>query len=64
VGRAADDWTCCLYLFTTPLVPDATQGLIDVITNKASLDKVIWHDPSTRLSFLPAGGEVAPDSHQ
>jgi succinoglycan biosynthesis transport protein ExoP len=37
------------------LVPDRTGGLIDVITNKASLDKVIWSDPSTRLSFLPAG---------
>jgi polysaccharide biosynthesis transport protein len=37
------------------LVPDATRGLIDVITNKASLDKVIWYDPTTRLSFLPAG---------
>jgi succinoglycan biosynthesis transport protein ExoP len=37
------------------LVPDATRGLIDVITNKASLDKVIWYDRSTRLSFLPAG---------
>ena len=37
------------------LVPNATPGLIDVITNTASLDKVIWSDPSTRLSFLPAG---------
>ena len=37
------------------LVPDGTAGLIDVITNKASLDKVVWTDPSTRLSFLPAG---------
>jgi polysaccharide biosynthesis transport protein len=37
------------------LVRDGTAGLIDVITNKASLDKVIWSDPSTRLSFLPAG---------
>jgi polysaccharide biosynthesis transport protein len=37
------------------LVPDGTGGLIDVITNKASLDKVIWYDQSTRLSFLPAG---------
>jgi len=37
------------------LVPDGTKGLIDVITNKASLDKVIWSDPTTRLSFLPAG---------
>ena len=37
------------------LVPNATSGLIDVITDPASLDKVIWSDPSTQLSFLPAG---------
>jgi polysaccharide biosynthesis transport protein len=37
------------------LVPNATPGLIDVITDTASLDKVIWSDPSTQLSFLPAG---------
>jgi succinoglycan biosynthesis transport protein ExoP len=37
------------------LVPDGTRGLIDVITNEASLDKVMWFDASTRLSFLPAG---------
>jgi hypothetical protein len=37
------------------LVPDGTEELIDVITNKASLDEVISSDPSTRLSFLPAG---------
>jgi succinoglycan biosynthesis transport protein ExoP len=37
------------------LVPNGTSGLIDVITKKASLDKVIWSDPTTRLSFLPAG---------
>jgi polysaccharide biosynthesis transport protein len=37
------------------LVPDGTAGLIDVITNRTSLDRVIWSDPSTRLSFLPAG---------
>ena len=37
------------------LVPKATPGLIDVINGTASLDKVIWSDPSTQLSFLPAG---------
>jgi succinoglycan biosynthesis transport protein ExoP len=37
------------------LVPNGTEGLIDVITNKTSLDRVIWSDPSTRLAFLPAG---------
>jgi polysaccharide biosynthesis transport protein len=43
------------------LVPDATRGLIDVLTNETSLDKVIWSDPSTRLSVLPAG--VKSKSH-
>jgi succinoglycan biosynthesis transport protein ExoP len=37
------------------LVPDGSGGLIDVITNNATLLKGIWSDPSTRLSFLPAG---------
>lgn len=37
------------------LAPDANQGLIDVLTNKTGLESVIWSDPSTRLSFLPAG---------
>jgi polysaccharide biosynthesis transport protein len=37
------------------LAPDRTKGLIDVITNKTTVDKAIWSDSSTRLSFLPAG---------
>jgi succinoglycan biosynthesis transport protein ExoP len=37
------------------LVPKATPGLIDVINNTASLDKVVWFHQSTQLSFLPAG---------
>jgi polysaccharide biosynthesis transport protein len=37
------------------LAPNAALGLIDVITDRASLDNVIWCDPSTQLSFLPAG---------
>jgi succinoglycan biosynthesis transport protein ExoP len=37
------------------LVPNGTSGLIDVVTKKASLDEVIWSDPTTRLSFLSAG---------
>jgi succinoglycan biosynthesis transport protein ExoP len=37
------------------LAPNAAPGLIDVITNTASLDKVVWSDPCTDLSFLPAG---------
>ena len=37
------------------LAPKAAPGLIDVIAGTASLDNVIWSDPSTRLSFLPVG---------
>jgi polysaccharide biosynthesis transport protein len=37
------------------LVPDSTPGLIDVLSSPANLDDVIWSDPSSRLSFLPAG---------
>ena len=36
------------------LAPNATGGLIDVIAGMAGLDKVIWSDPATQLSFLPA----------
>jgi polysaccharide biosynthesis transport protein len=35
------------------LAPNATAGLIDVVTDAASLEEVVWTDPSTRLSFLP-----------
>ena len=41
------------------LVPGASEGLLDVLTGSASLDQVIWTDPSTKLSFLP----VAAKSH-
>lgn len=35
------------------LAPRAKTGLIDVIAEKVSLEKAIWEDPSTNLSFLP-----------
>ena len=35
------------------LVPNATAGLMDVLTESASLEEVIWTDPSSKLSFLP-----------
>jgi succinoglycan biosynthesis transport protein ExoP len=35
------------------LTPNANLGLLDVITDMASLDDVIWRDPVTKLSFLP-----------
>ena len=36
------------------LAPGATKGIIDVLTEAANLNDVIWSDPSTKLSFLPA----------
>ena len=36
------------------LAPNASLGLIDVIKGTATLDQVMWFDPLTRLSFLPA----------
>ena len=35
------------------LAPRAKVGLIDVISEKVSLEEAIWEDPSTNLAFLP-----------
>jgi polysaccharide biosynthesis transport protein len=37
------------------LAPKAAPGLVDVITDRVNLDDLIWSDPSSQLSFLPAG---------
>ena len=36
------------------LARNATVGLVEVVAGMAGLDDVIWSDPATRLSFLPA----------
>ena len=36
------------------LAPNATAGIVDILTETSTLDEVIWSDPSTKLSFLPA----------
>ena len=36
------------------LAPRAKVGLIDVISEKLSLEEATWDDPSTNLAFLPA----------
>lgn len=38
---------------TRELAPSAGVGLIEVISRKASLQDVIWTEPSTNLAFLP-----------
>jgi polysaccharide biosynthesis transport protein len=35
------------------LTPNATKGLMDVITQAAKLDEILWTDPASKLSFLP-----------
>jgi succinoglycan biosynthesis transport protein ExoP len=39
---------------TRKLSPGAEAGLLEVIAGDARLDEVIWTDPTTKLSFLPA----------
>lgn len=40
-------------MLSQELAPSATLGLMDVITERASLDEVVWRDPPTHLTFLP-----------
>jgi succinoglycan biosynthesis transport protein ExoP len=35
------------------LTPDASLGLLEVLSGTASLEEVIWTDPATKLTFLP-----------
>ncbi|HEY5504191.1 MAG TPA: CpsD/CapB family tyrosine-protein kinase, partial [Sedimentisphaerales bacterium] len=36
------------------LAPGAESGILEVISGKASLEEVIWTDPSINMAFLPA----------
>lgn len=42
------------------LTPRAKIGLIDVISDKVSLEEAVWQDPSTNLVFLPAVVKFRP----
>jgi polysaccharide biosynthesis transport protein len=39
------------------LSPGASAGLVDVAAGRTALDDAIWTDPTTGLTFLPAGPE-------
>ncbi len=39
---------------TRKMAPDAKVGLLEVLSDDAALDDVIWTDESKKLSFLPA----------
>jgi capsular exopolysaccharide synthesis family protein len=36
------------------LAPDASAGIVDVISGARSLEQTVWRDPETNLFFLPA----------
>src|SRR5262245_8718115 len=35
------------------LTPDAKAGMLEIIAGKARLGDILWHEPATRLAFLP-----------
>jgi len=35
------------------LTPDAKAGMLEIIAGKARLNDILWHEPATRLAFLP-----------
>ena len=39
---------------TRKLAPTATNGLLEVLNEKTSVEQAIWTEPSTKLEFLPA----------
>jgi succinoglycan biosynthesis transport protein ExoP len=43
---------------TRALAPGAKLGILDIISGKATLEDVIWTDPSTNVTFLPARSDV------
>ena len=42
------------------LAPDASAGFLEVVAGKLDLADVIWTDPRTGMSFLPAGDPALP----
>jgi len=39
---------------TRAIAPDATTGIMELMSGQASPDQVVWKDPSTQMEFLPA----------
>ena len=38
---------------TRSLAPNATKGIIDLVTGEAQLEDIVWKDRSTQMAFLP-----------
>ena len=45
---------------TRSVAPDATAGIVELVAGEASLEDVVWRDPSTQLAFLPAIPHAGP----
>jgi polysaccharide biosynthesis transport protein len=45
---------------TRSIAPDATSGVVQLAFGRASLEQVVWKDPSTQLAFLPAIPNMGP----
>jgi polysaccharide biosynthesis transport protein len=45
---------------TRSLTPNATSGIIELADGRASLENVVWKDPSTRMAFIPAIPHAGP----
>jgi capsular exopolysaccharide synthesis family protein len=41
------------------LAPNATDGIVDVLSGAQSLEATVWRDPTTNLFFLPAGEKTS-----
>ena len=42
------------------LAPEASIGLVDILSGHRTLDEAVWHDRATDLAFLPAAAEGSP----
>jgi exopolysaccharide transport family protein len=46
------------------LAPDATAGIVDVISGGRSLEQTVWRDPATNLFFLPTTKKALQNSSE
>ena len=45
---------------TRSLAPNATEGIIDLVTGEAQLEDIVWKDLSTQMAFLPTIPQPGP----
>jgi polysaccharide biosynthesis transport protein len=45
---------------TRSVAPNASSGILELISSRSSLEDVVWRDPSTHMVFLPAVSNPMP----